>query len=45
LVSFVRSLFGRPPPEDVGVREPRRPLQPTRSGAVALDPPPNGDDD
>jgi hypothetical protein len=46
---FVRSLFSSPPPDaddprgfggGVGVREPRRPLPPTSSGAVALEPPP-----
>ena len=46
---FVRSLFSSPPPDSndprgfsggVGVREPRRPLQPTSSGAVALEVPP-----
>ena len=46
---FLRSLFSSPPPDGddphgfsggVGVREPRRPLQPTSSGAVALEPPP-----
>jgi hypothetical protein len=46
---FVRSLFSSPPPDaddprgfsgGVGVREPRRPVQPTSSGAVALEPPP-----
>jgi hypothetical protein len=52
LVRFVRQLFGGGsslPPENlswegpeggVGVREPRRPRPPTRSGAVALEPPP-----
>jgi hypothetical protein len=48
-VRFVRSLFSSPPPEaddpggfsgGVGVREPRRPLRPESSGAVALEPPP-----
>jgi hypothetical protein len=47
---FVRSLFSSPPPDaddprgfsgGVGVREPRRPLHPTSSGAVALEPPPS----
>jgi hypothetical protein len=46
---FLRSLFSSPPPEaddprgfsgGVGVREPRRPLRPTSSGAVALEAPP-----
>jgi hypothetical protein len=46
---YLRSLFSSPPPEaddprglsgGVGVREPRRPVQPTSSGAVALEPPP-----
>ena len=46
---FVRSLFSSDPASDdwgeesaggLGVREPRRPLHPTRSGAVALEPPP-----
>jgi hypothetical protein len=46
---FVRQLFSSgPPPESedddleggVGVREPRRPLRPTSSGAVALEAPP-----
>ena len=46
---FVRSLFSSTPPEPddprgftggVGVREPRRPLYPTSSGAVALEAPP-----
>jgi hypothetical protein len=46
---FVRSLFSSPPPDlddprgfsgGVGVREPRRPIRPTSSGAVALEPPP-----
>jgi hypothetical protein len=47
---FVRELFSSGPPtsEDdprgysggVGVREPRRPITPTISGAVALEPPP-----
>ena len=46
---FVRSLFSSDPAPDewgeesgggLGVREPRRPLHPTRSGAVALEPPP-----
>ncbi|MBA2740821.1 MAG: hypothetical protein H0U46_02280 [Actinobacteria bacterium] len=47
---FVRELFSSTPPEEelwndteggLGVREPRRPLQPTRSGAVALEAPPD----
>jgi hypothetical protein len=46
---FVRSLFSSAPPDPddprglsggIGVREPRRPIQPTSSGAVALEPPP-----
>jgi hypothetical protein len=46
---FVRSLFSSPPPDSddprghtggVGVREPRRPIMPTSSGAVALEAPP-----
>ena len=46
---FLRELFSSPPPEaddprgytgGVGVREPRRPIHPTSSGAVALEPPP-----
>jgi hypothetical protein len=47
IVRFVRSLFRSDPPRDewdveggVGVREPRRPLQPSLSGAVALEVPP-----
>jgi hypothetical protein len=59
---WARSLFSSDPAEDewgeesaggLGVREPRRPLHPTQSGAVALEPPPTetrdvwavGDDD
>jgi hypothetical protein len=46
---FVRQLFSSgPPPESeddleggVGVREPRRPLRPASSGAVALEAPPD----
>jgi hypothetical protein len=50
---FVRQLFGggsNLPPDDprwedpeggVGVREPRRPRPPMRSGGVALEPPPD----
>lgn len=47
---FVRALFSSTPPAaehwdntegGLGVREPRRPLQPTRSGAVALEAPPD----
>jgi hypothetical protein len=46
---FVRSLFSSPPPDaddpraysgGVGVREPRRPVRPSSSGAVALELPP-----
>ena len=46
---FVRQLFTSGPPPDpdddeleggVGVREPRRPVRPSSSGAVALEPPP-----
>jgi hypothetical protein len=46
---FVRSLFSSPPPDSddprwytggVSVREPRRPVRPSSSGAVALEPPP-----
>jgi hypothetical protein len=46
---FLRSLFSSTPPDaddprgfsgGVGVREPRRPLRPTSSGAVALEAPP-----
>jgi len=46
---FLRSLFSSPPPDaddprglmgGIGVREPRRPVHPTSSGAVALEPPP-----
>jgi hypothetical protein len=46
---FLRSLFSSPPPDaddprgfsgGVGVREPRTPLRPESSGAVALEPPP-----
>jgi hypothetical protein len=48
---FVRQLFSSgpslgddprldPPVGGVGVREPRRPVHPTSSGAVALEPPP-----
>jgi hypothetical protein len=44
---FIRSLFSSDPGREegdaedggLGVREPRRPLHPTRSGAVALEPP------
>ena len=50
-MGFVKALFSSGPPESasddprgfsggVGVREPRRPLHPTSSGAVALEPPP-----
>ena len=48
-VRWIRALFSSDPAEDewgeegaggLGVREPRRPLHPTRSGAVALEPPP-----
>jgi hypothetical protein len=36
----VRALFrGGPDDPDAGVREPRRPLQPSLSGAAALDEP------
>ena len=59
---FLRSLFSSTPPDaddprgltgGVGVREPRRPLRPSSSGAVALEAPPDetrdvwavGDDD
>ena len=47
---FLRSLFSSPPPDaddprgltgGVGVREPRRPVLPTSSGAVALEAPPD----
>jgi hypothetical protein len=47
---FVRQLFSNGPEDDprldppvggVGVREPRRPLRPSSSGAVALEPPPS----
>jgi hypothetical protein len=53
LVGFVRALFGGGagwPPDDprwddpaggVGTREPRRPIRPSRSGAVALEAPPD----
>jgi hypothetical protein len=50
---FVRRLFSSgPPPESaddeleggVGVREPRRPLRPSSSGAVALEAPPEQKD-
>jgi hypothetical protein len=46
---FLRSLFSSGPPEPddphgfsggVGVREPRRPVRPSSSGAVALEAPP-----
>jgi hypothetical protein len=46
---FLRSLFSSPPPDaddprgfsgGVGVREPRKPMGPTSSGSVALEPPP-----
>jgi hypothetical protein len=46
---FVRSVFSSPPPDaddprgltgGVGMREPRRPIRPTSSGAVALEAPP-----
>jgi hypothetical protein len=46
---FVRSLFSSAPPDaddprgfggGVGVREPRRPIRPESSGAVALEAPP-----
>jgi hypothetical protein len=48
---FLRSIFASGPSGDaaddprgfsggVGVREPRRPIRPTSSGAVALEPPP-----
>jgi hypothetical protein len=49
IARFLRSLFSSPPPDaddplgfsgGVGVREPRWPIQPTSSGAVALEPPP-----
>ena len=44
----IRKLFSSRPPADpddeleggVGVREPRRPVRPSSSGAVALEPPP-----
>lgn len=50
-VAFVRELFSTTPPPDpaddppgyvggLGVREPRRPLRPSSSGAVALEIPP-----
>ncbi len=48
-VRFVRALFSSTPPADdpwndteggLGVREPRRPLRPSLSGAVALEAPP-----
>ncbi len=40
----VRALFrGGPEDPDAGVREPRRPLQPSLSGAVALDEPDDRD--
>jgi hypothetical protein len=38
---FLAFLRGGPDDPDAGVREPRRPLQPTLSGAVALDEPPD----
>jgi hypothetical protein len=51
IARFVRELFSSGPPtsEDdprgftggVGVREPRRPINPTQRGAVALEPPPS----
>jgi hypothetical protein len=46
---FLRSLFSSTPPDGddprgltggVGVREPRRPIRPASSGAVALEAPP-----
>jgi hypothetical protein len=46
---FLRSLFSSTPPDaddprgftgGVGVREPRRPIRPMSSGAVALEAPP-----
>ena len=46
---LLRTLFSSPPPDaddprgfsgGVGVREPRRPVTPMSSGAVALEPPP-----
>jgi hypothetical protein len=49
-VRFVRALFSSEPRGDdafghpaggLGVREPRRPLRPNRSGAVALEAPPD----
>jgi hypothetical protein len=48
-VRYLRSLFSSTPPDaddphgasgGVGIREPRRPLPPAASGAVALEPPP-----
>jgi hypothetical protein len=48
---FVRALFSSTPPADVswddtdgglGVCEPRRPVRPNLSGAVALEAPPDG---
>jgi hypothetical protein len=51
-MQFVRELFSSDPPIDptddprgleggLGVREPRRPFQPSLSGAVALEAPPD----
>jgi hypothetical protein len=49
IARFVRALFSSGPPRDewddlrgggLGVREPRRPLRPSMSGAVALEAPP-----
>ncbi|MGH3110692.1 MAG: hypothetical protein ACRDQT_07230 [Gaiellaceae bacterium] len=49
VAGFVRSLFSSTPPDaddprgfsaGVGAREPRRPVHPTSSGTVALEPPP-----
>jgi hypothetical protein len=50
VVRFVRALFSSGPRGDgpfdetaggLGVREPRRPLRPSQSGAVALEAPPD----
>jgi hypothetical protein len=50
IARFVRALFSSGPPRDewdddprgggLGVREPRRPLRPSMSGAVVLEAPP-----
>jgi hypothetical protein len=42
--TVVRALFrGGPDDPEAGVREPRRPLQPSLSGAIALDEPDDRD--